>query len=307
MPAADLVQRVADRLEEVLVGADDGAVHVEFDHGLRLADRCDLPGKVGGRQFRLGDVGGEFHHPERLAVLVEHRVIGGEDPDFLAALADPLVFGRLVFAAVEARPELAVGGAVALGLLDEHAVMLALDFGERVAHRLQEVFIGGDDGAVHLERNDRLRPADRRDLAGVLHALDLAGGDVGRKLHDLDRLAVAVEHRVVGRLDPDLLVPLADPLVFGGLVFAALERRPEIAIRRAVALRRRDEHAVMLALDFAERVAEGFQEIVVGGEDDAVHAKLDHGLRPAERVGERLVRGRIFEKLKHGRPHFRSR
>jgi hypothetical protein len=39
MPAADLVQGVTDRLEEVLLGADDGAVHVEFDHGLRFADR----------------------------------------------------------------------------------------------------------------------------------------------------------------------------------------------------------------------------------------------------------------------------
>ena len=181
--------------------------------------------------------------------------------------------------------------------------MLALDFGERVAECLQEVFIGGDDGAVHLERNDRLRPADRRDLAGVLHALDLARGDVGRKFHHLDRLAVAVEHRVVGRLDPDLLAPLADPLVFGGLVIPAPERSPEVAIRRAVALRRIDEHPVMLALDFAERIAEGFEEIVVGGDDGAVHAELDHGLRPAERVGQRLVRRGILQKLKHGSPH----
>ena len=58
----------------------------------------------------------------------------------------------------------------------------------------------------------------------------------------------------------------------------------------------------MLALDFAERVAEGFQEIVVGGADGAVQVELDHGLRPAERVGERLVRG-ILEKLEHEEPH----
>ena len=48
--------------------------------------------------------------------------------------------------------------------------MLALDFGERVAHRPQKVLVGGDDGAVHLELDHRLRAADRGDLAGVVHA-----------------------------------------------------------------------------------------------------------------------------------------
>ena len=50
----------------------------------------------------LGDVGGEFDHLERLAGLVEDRVVARQDPDFLAALADALVFPRLVLAAVEA-------------------------------------------------------------------------------------------------------------------------------------------------------------------------------------------------------------
>ncbi len=108
--------------------------------------------------------------------------------------------------------------------------MLALDFVERVAQRAEEVVVGGDDRAVHLELDHRLRLADRRDLAGVVGALDLLRGDVGREFDDLERLAAAVEDRVVGRLDPDLLAALADPLVFGGLVFAAVEPRPEFPI-----------------------------------------------------------------------------
>ena len=81
---------------------------------------CDLPiaaiwpARSAVFSFCCGDVGRELHHPERLALLVEHRVVGGENPDLLAALADPLVFAGLVFAAVERCPELAIGRAVAL-------------------------------------------------------------------------------------------------------------------------------------------------------------------------------------------------
>ena len=39
--------------------------------------------------------------------------------------------------------------------------MLALDFVETVTHRVEKVLVGGDDGAVHLELDHRLRPADR--------------------------------------------------------------------------------------------------------------------------------------------------
>lgn len=70
---------------------------------------------------------GELDHLERLAGLVEDRIVGGENPDFLAALAEPLVFGCLELAAIEPGPELTIGRAVAIGRREEHAVMLALD------------------------------------------------------------------------------------------------------------------------------------------------------------------------------------
>ena len=38
----DLVEPVADRVQEVLVGRDDRAVEIEFDDRLRLAECVDL-------------------------------------------------------------------------------------------------------------------------------------------------------------------------------------------------------------------------------------------------------------------------
>ena len=76
--------------------------------------------------------------------------------------------------------------------------------------------------------------------------------------------------------------PLPKRLYCAGLELAAVELGPEIAIGRALALGRLDEHAVMLALDLVERVAERVQEILVGGDDGAVEVELDHGLRLAE-------------------------
>ena len=42
MLALDFLQRVAQHLQEILVGGDDGAVQVEFDDGLGLVDGGDL-------------------------------------------------------------------------------------------------------------------------------------------------------------------------------------------------------------------------------------------------------------------------
>ena len=74
---------------------------------------------------------------------------------------------------LSAVPELAIGRRVALGRIDEHAVMLALDFVQRVAERVEEVLVGGADRAVHVELDHRLRLADRRDLAVVVGGLQL--------------------------------------------------------------------------------------------------------------------------------------
>ena len=301
MLALDLGERIAERVQEILVGIEHHAVHAELDHRLRLADRLDLAFEIRVPELLFADIGGELHHLEGLSGIVEDRIVGGEDPDLLAALSEALVFARLEFAAVELRPELAIGVAVALFGRHEHAVMLALDFGERVAERVQESVVGGDDGAVEIEFDHRLRAADGRDLAGVFHAAHLFRGDVAGELDHPARLAAAVENGIVGSLNPDLPAALAEALVFPRLKFAAVEIGPEFAIFGAVPQLRRDEHRVMLALDFLEPITERVEEILVGGDDRPVHLELDHGLRFADCRGLRdsVRRGLTIAPLQH--------
>ena len=94
--------------------------------------------------------------------------------------------------------------------------------------------------AAHLlaDRVAAPRPAGQRrrrccDLAAQSvpdSRLRLSSVDVGGVLDDLEGLAVEVEDRVVGSLDPDFLAALADPLVLGGLVFAVVEVAPELLV-----------------------------------------------------------------------------
>src|SRR6202000_1287762 len=103
---------------------------------------------------------------------LEDRIVGGDYPDLLSSLADALVLGRLEFAAAKTCPELAIFGAVPLRSCDEHAVMPAPDLLERIAHNIEKVFVGMNDGTVEIERDHRLRPADRGELPLVLHVPD---------------------------------------------------------------------------------------------------------------------------------------
>ena len=91
---------------------------------------------------------------------LEDWIIRGLNPDFLAALADPLIFAGVEFAAAELGPELTIFRASGVIRLDEHAVMLAFDFLEIVAKRATEVLVGGDDFPIRLELDDRHRTAE---------------------------------------------------------------------------------------------------------------------------------------------------
>src|ERR1700721_3779199 len=124
-------------------------------------------------------VGCVFDDLERLAVEIEDRVVGGLDPDTPAALGDPLVFRGLLRAAIEGGPEVAIFGAVALGGIDKHAVVVALDLSQSISDRVQEIVVRGDDGAIHVELDDRLRFTDRSDLAGDLGVAHFLFRDVG--------------------------------------------------------------------------------------------------------------------------------
>jgi len=72
MLALDFRQGVAQRIQQVLVGGHDGAVHVEFDHGLSPAERLCL-----SRELQIlppdGGVGPFDRHARALAVLFLER------------------------------------------------------------------------------------------------------------------------------------------------------------------------------------------------------------------------------------------
>ena len=176
VPAFDLLQRVAKGLQKVIVGGEDRAVHLEFDHGLRFADGRDLARVVSVEKLLRGHVGGKLDHLEGLAAWIENRVVGGLNPDFLAALADALVFGRLVFAAIQGRPELAVFAALLVGRLDKHAMVLALDLLQPVTQGLEKVVVGGQDRPVHGELDNRLRFANCGNLPGIIGEQFLVNG-----------------------------------------------------------------------------------------------------------------------------------
>src|ERR1700739_3454915 len=96
------------------------------------------------------------------------RIVGGLDPHFPPALADPLVFGRIVFAAVQLSPELLVRWTLFVGFIDEHAVMFALDLIQGIAEGIQKILVGGDDSSIHMELDHGLRLADRGGLPGLV-------------------------------------------------------------------------------------------------------------------------------------------
>ena len=98
-------------------------------------------------------------------------------------------------------------------------------------------------------------------------------------LTTLNGLLLAVEDRVVARLDPDFLTTFGDALVLSGVVFAAPQFLPEAPVFIAAVVGGFDKHAVMLALDLFEAVAEGLQEIIVGSQNRPVELEFDD--RPA--------------------------
>jgi hypothetical protein len=79
------------------------------------------------------------------------------NPDFPAALAEPLVLGAIELTASEAPPEIGVLDGLRVGRFDEHAVVLALDLAQRVTHSREEILVGRKNGAVELELDHGLR------------------------------------------------------------------------------------------------------------------------------------------------------
>ena len=74
--------------------------------------------------------------------------------------------------------------------IDKHAVMLALDFFQRVAKRIQKILVGIDDAAIKAEFDDGLRALQRHDHARVHAGL----GDIVPFKNIADIVALGIEH-----------------------------------------------------------------------------------------------------------------
>ena len=169
--------------------------------------------------------------------------------------------------------------------------MLALDLAKRITECFQEIFVGRNDRAVQIERDHRLRPADGCNHSSIFHAGELLRGYVCRKLDDLIDLAIAVEHGIVGGLNPDLLAALADALESRGLVLAPVEVGPEFAIGGAVAHRRLNR-AIQIELDYSLRLADRF---------DLRERRLRDRIASREHLKIPLFGRKMMNRDRHGR------
>jgi hypothetical protein len=133
----------------------------KLDRRLRLVDRGDLAGVVGGQQLARGDVGRELHHRHRPAVAAHHRAVGGLQPNLAAALGQAADLASLGLPVPQRLPQRAIGRRVPGARLQEQDMRLADDLGQLVAHHLQEQRVRRHDGAVHAELDHRLRRAER--------------------------------------------------------------------------------------------------------------------------------------------------
>ena len=166
--------------------------------------------------------------------------------------------------------------------------MPSLDLVQPVTESVQEILVRGDDGAVEIEFDHRLRLVNRLELAFAIGAAEFALGDIGGELDHLEWLAATIQKRIIGRLDPDRPPALGDALELPSLIFTASQSVPEFAIFMAVAALLVDKHAVMLAADFGKRVSHRVEKVRVRGDDRSVEIELNHRLGPVQRVELRL-------------------
>ncbi len=230
----------------------------------------------------FGNVGGVFDDVQRFAGGIENGVVARLQPDLAPALGEALVLSRVVHAASEFGPERPILGTLTLLRTDEQAVVSSLDLRERIPHGAGEVVVGFADGAVELELDDGQGTIDGGELALAIGAPEHGGRDVARVFDHLQQAATAAEYRVVGCLQPDLAAALGEALVFAGVELTSPELRPELPVFGAVAKPRLDEQAVVSAPDLGQRVADGLEEIVVGGTNRSVQVEFGDGLRAVD-------------------------
>ncbi len=169
MTPAQLVERVAERAQEIGVGRQHSAIERELEHALCLADRGELPRTIRALEHLLGDVDRVLDDFARIPEAVENRVVGGLPPQRLPVLALPFFLHRAHLAPTQRRPEFLVHRD--LVRVGEHALMLPANFGQLVPGRLEELLVRVQHEPIEIELDDRRRTADRRKMSlQIAHA-----------------------------------------------------------------------------------------------------------------------------------------
>ena len=264
-----------DVFDQPVAGGDDNAV-IGFigDQGQQV--------EFGAPSHFLGNVCRELDDLEGPAGQIEDRVVGRLDPYLPPPLPQTHEFRGFELPVSQIVPKGLVfrTGGVTPG--DEHRVLFALNFGQAVPHRGQEIRVGGQHFAIQVKLDHGLRTADGGDLAGKVGVPKLLLAPVRGELHDLDRFAIGAKDRVIGCPQPDFMAILGAASVFGGQEPARAQLLPKRLIIGAVPLFREDKQPMVLAANFVQRVAHGRQEIGVGGQHGAVEGELDHRLGSAD-------------------------
>ena len=126
------------------------------------------------------------------------------------------------------------------------------------------------------------RVVEARGLAQVFKVDAFLRGDVRGKLYNLEDGAIAIDNRVVDRLDPDFGSVLFEPLEFAFVFLALGQFPPELLVVVGCDIVGIAEDLVMASLDFVQRVAKGIQKVFVCRGDCAIGPELDDSLGPIE-------------------------
>ncbi len=279
MLAANLVQRITQRGQEVLVRGQNLAIQAEFDHGLHLADRCYLAFEIGQDQLLLGDVGDIGHHLERLAAWIQNRVVNRSAPELAAAPSNSFVFAYGRFSATKLVPEQPIFRGGPLRRVHEHAVMLAADVIEGVAEHGQEVFVRSQDFPVQTEFDRGQHLVDRAELALVPRGFAFIGGDTEKPCD----LAVVAGDRHEGDPYVDRTLVPSHMVQPGRCRFTTQQAVLHLPKHRARAFRLGQQSGIGLADDCIRCRPQQRHEVGVHIHHFTVEPDLYQRLRPIER------------------------
>jgi len=235
------------------------------------------------RGHLVGDVTGELHHLVQTTFGVEQRVVRGFEINHLPGLVLALETVRVIFAAIERRPERLVLRRFGFGTVTEHAVVMADDFVERVLHGFQKVVVGGNHIAFRGELDHRHRTADRREHAFFFVLFVDPGGDVRRHFDHTFDLFVRAVHRHVTGFQPDLLAGLVQAQKRAADRLTPGQVAPQFGVLLAAVKRFFAKHPVMFSPHFLGAVTHGLAEVFVGIQNNAFGGKFDHRHRTADR------------------------